>query len=191
GFRPGRPLVQDGVPGRAAAEVPDRGAVYGSRAGNAGHQSYDAPFRDSGQTGFYQPFGETRRHDFDPGPGVDVFQRLTLAPLGTAIAVLQWDEPSISASTASPPIGAASDYDLFVYYNETPRPATLADVFARSDSFSVGRDAFEAVVLVNPTPTPFDVYLTIERFKGPGFDGPDVDRLKILYFGSIVAREWD
>lgn len=185
------PFFQDGVLARAVDEVHDRGVVYVSAAGNAGHRSYDAPFRDSGQTGFYQPFGETRRHDFDPGPGVDVFQRITLPPFGTTILVLQWAEPFVSASTANPPIGAASDYDLFVYNTETPAPANLADVVARSDSFSVGRDAFEAVRLVNPDPTPLDVYLTIERFIGPGFDGPDVDRLKIIDFGSPIQREWD
>src|SRR4029434_10719994 len=66
------------------------------------------------------------------------------------ILLLQWDEPFVSASTASPPVGAASDYDLIVYNTETPVPMRFADVFARSDSFNVGGDALEAVVFRNP-----------------------------------------
>jgi subtilisin family serine protease len=185
------PFFQDGVIARAIDEVHDQGVVVVSAVGNAGHRSYDAPFRDSGQTGFYQDLGETRRHDFDLGPGVDVFQRLTLPPLGRTILVLQWAEPSVSASTAVPPLGAAGDYDLIVYNTETPTAGNFADVFARSDSFNPGRDPLEIVQLVNPGAAPLDVYLAIERFALPGFDGPDVDRMKIIDFGSIVQREWD
>jgi subtilisin family serine protease len=185
------PFFQDGVLARAVDAVHEEGVVYVAAAGNAGRRSYDAPFRDSGQAGFYQYLGESRRHDFDPGPGVDVFQTVTLPPFGSTILVLQWDEPFVSASTTSPPVGAASDYDLIVYNTETPTAGNFADIFARSDSFNVGRDAFEAVRLVNPGATPLDVYVAIERFKLPGFDGPDVDRMKLIDFGSQIEREWD
>lgn len=185
------PFFQDAPIARAIDAVRDEGVVYVAAAGNASRRSYDAPFRDSGQTGFYQALGETRRHDFDPGPGVDVFETLTLPPSAVTILLLQWDEPFVSASTASPPVGAASDYDLIVYNTETPVPMRFADVFARSDSFNVGGDALEAVVLRNPGAAPLDVYLAIERFKLPGFDGPDVGHMKIIDFFTRVAREWD
>jgi hypothetical protein len=158
--------------------------------GNAARRAYDAPFRDSDQTGFYEALGTTRRHDFDPGPAVDVFERVTLPPFGETILLLQWDESFVSASTAQPPVGAASDYDLIVYRNEAPRPQNFADVFAISDSFNPGRDPLEVVQLTNPSAAPLDVYLAIERFALPGFDGPDVEHLKIIDFGSRIAREW-
>ena len=185
------PFFQDGVISRAIDEVHDEGVVYVAAAGNASRRAYDAPFRDSGRTGFYEALGKTRRHDFDPGPGVDVFQRVTLPPFGDTILVLQWDESFVSASTATPPVGAASDYDLIVYTNDAPGPQNFADVFAISDEFNVGRDAFESVQLVNPSAAPLDVYLAIERFSLPGFDGPDVEHLKIIDFGSRIGREWD
>jgi subtilisin family serine protease len=185
------PFFQDGVISRAIDEVHDEGVVYVSAAGNSGRRAYDAPFRDSGQTGFYEALGKTRRHDFDPGPAVDVLQRVTLPPFGDTILVLQWDEPFVSASTAHPPVGAASDYDLIVYRNEAPAPQHFADVFAISDGFNVGRDPLEVVQLTNPSATPLDVYLAIERFSLPGFDGPDVEHVKIIDFGSRFEREWD
>jgi hypothetical protein len=185
------PFFQDSVVARAIDEVHDEGVVYVSAAGNASDRSFDTPFRNSGQTGFYERVGPTRRHDFDPGPGVDVFQKLTLPPGAVTTLVLQWAEPSVSASTASPPVGAASDYDLMVYKNETPRPGVFSDVFAHSDTFNVGGDPIEAVVLRNPGTAPLDVYLAIERFMLPGFDGPDVDRMKIIDFGTRISREWD
>jgi subtilisin family serine protease len=184
------PFFQDGPIARAVDEVHEAGVVYVSAAGNASNRSYDAPFRHSGQTGFYQDLGETRRHDFDPGPGVDVFEKLTLPPSGVTTLVLQWAEPFVSASTANPPVGAASDYDLFVYRTESPRPGTFVDVYARSEIFNVGGDAFEALVLRNRDVTPVDVYLAIERFMLPGFDGPDIDRMKIIDFGTRIEREW-
>ena len=184
------PFFQDGPIARAVSEVHDQGVAYFSAAGNAGRRSYDAPFRDSGQTGFYQELGETRRHDFDPGPGVDVFQAVTVPPFAVSVLVLQWAEPFASASTVSPPVGAAGDYDLFVYRTATPTPGDFDDVFARSDSFNPGGDALEALPLRNPSPEPLTLYVAIERFKLPGFDGPDVDRMKLVDFGSELAFEW-
>jgi len=185
------PFFQDGVISRAIDEVNAAGVVYVSAAGNAGRRAYDAPFRDSGVDGFYQALGRSRRHDFDPGPGVDVFQRITLPPNGNTILVMQWDESFVSASTASPPAGAASDYDLLVYYDETPSPQNFADVFTFADSFNPGGDPIEIVQLANPSATPLDVYLAIERFSLPGFDGPDVEHVKIIDFGSPIGLEWD
>ena len=49
----------------------------------------------------------------------------------------------------------------------------------------------EGVILDNPSAAPLDVYLSIERFKLPGFDGPDVDRMKIVEFLTRVGHEWN
>lgn len=184
------PFFQDGPVARAVETVHRQGVAYVSAVGNAGRESYEAPFRNSGQSGFFESQGETGRHDFDPGPGVDVFQTLVLPPGGATVLILQWDEPFVSASTASPPIGAASDYDLLVYRTETPVPLRFSDVFARSTAFNPGGDAFEGLLLQNPRQVPLEVYLAIERLEGPGFDGPDVERLKIIAFGSPVEMEW-
>jgi subtilisin family serine protease len=184
------PFFSDGVIARAIDEVHAAGVVYVAAAGNADRRGYDAPFRDSGEDGFYLALGRSRRHDFDPGPGTDVFQRITLPPFSDTVVVMQWDEPFVSASTASPPVGAASDYDLIVYRNETPAPQNFADVFAISDTFNVGGDAIESVQLANPSSAPLDLYLAIERFSLPGFDGPDVEHLKVIHFGSPLGTEW-
>src|SRR5262249_54040148 len=54
-----------------------------------------------------------------------------------------------------------------------------------------GRDPIEIVRLANPSATPLDVYVAVERFSLPGFDGPDAGHLKIIDFGSRIEREWD
>jgi hypothetical protein len=180
------PFFQDGVLARAWTRSTTQG-VCRVGGGNADHRSYDAPFRDSGQTGFYPVLGETRRHDFDPGPGVDVFQKLTLPPVASTVV------PAVGRAVrvrvdGEPAVGARSDYDLFVYNTETPAPRNFA-TWSRAPTRSTSdRDAFEARRVANPGATPLDVYVAIERFMLPaGFDGPDVDRMKLIDFGALPS----
>jgi len=98
------PMFQDGVVAQAVDTVVASGTAYFSAAGNSGRKSYEAPFDDSGIVfciEFFYPLGDCdpiyervgRMHDFDPGPGVDVYQNITV-PADTVLNVaLQWDEP--------------------------------------------------------------------------------------------------
>ena len=55
------PFFQDGVVARAVDTVHDAGVVYVAAAGNAGRRGYAAPFRNEGETGFYQPLSTLTR----------------------------------------------------------------------------------------------------------------------------------
>ncbi|WP_437320235.1 hypothetical protein [Sorangium sp. So ce385] len=80
-----------------------------SAAGNAERHSYEARFHDAGRLG---P-SDGRRHDFDPGAGVDDLQRVS-ASAGTIVVVpFNWDQPSISANGER---GSRSDMDLVFYH---------------------------------------------------------------------------
>ena len=86
------PMFQDGIIAQAVHLVKARGISYFSAAGNDGRQSYESPFRGSGQ---FRDLGggPEELHDFDPGLGVDTCQRITI-PAGQSVTVaLQWDQP--------------------------------------------------------------------------------------------------
>ena len=90
------PMFQDGVIAQAVDTVVGLGVAYFSSAGNAGRDSYESDFRAGlsfaidgfpTNTSFDPIFGNSAprffggtAHDFDPGPGVDVFQRITVPP---------------------------------------------------------------------------------------------------------------
>jgi hypothetical protein len=83
------------------------GVAYLSAAGNYGRQAYESSFSPSG---FDIGLGE-EAHDFDPGPGIDVCQSITIPVNRPLTIVYQWDQPLFSAS--GPP-GSASDMDIFL-----------------------------------------------------------------------------
>ncbi len=110
------PMFQDGIVAQAVDTVTAGGVAYYSAAGNAGDASYEAAFEDSGIIfciEFFLPIGDCdpiyervgRMHDFDPGPGVDLYQSVTV-PIGSILTVaLQWDQPF-----GGP--GARNDHDI-------------------------------------------------------------------------------
>ena len=51
-------------------------------------------------------------HDFDPGPGVDTRQRISL-PSGTSTILFQWDDPFITDAPSSG--GAVRDFDIYAF----------------------------------------------------------------------------
>ena len=53
-----------------------------------------------------------RVHDFDPGPGVDTFQAITLTTGAIEVLSFQWDQPFASVSGAP---GATSNVDIIFY----------------------------------------------------------------------------
>jgi PKD repeat protein len=110
------PMFQDGVVAQAVDSVASGGVAYYSAAGNAGDESYEAPFADSGEIfciEFFLPIGDCdpiyervgRMHDFDPGPGVDLYHSVTVPIEGVLTVALQWDEPFGGA-------GPRNDHDI-------------------------------------------------------------------------------
>ena len=111
------PMFQDGVVAQAVDSVAANGVVYFAAAGNAGSKSYEAPFRDSGTIfciEFFEPIGDChalyervgRMHDFDPGPGVDLYQDITVPVDSVLTVALQWDAPFGNGT------GARNDHDI-------------------------------------------------------------------------------
>ena len=96
------PMFQDGIIGQAVDVVAAAGVSYFSSAGNNARDSYEAGFEPGG-AGFTGTL-----HDFDPGPGVDTCQAVTI-PTGTTFFSFQWTEPFFSVSGAP---GSASDLDI-------------------------------------------------------------------------------
>jgi len=100
---------QDGIIARAVNDVTAAGALYFSSAGNEGNTldgtsgTYEGDFVDSGR-GVGKFAGAA--HDFDPGPGVQVFDPLSAASNASVPVTLFWADP----------LGAAaSDYDLYLF----------------------------------------------------------------------------
>lgn len=100
---------QDGPAAQAVNAVTADGALYFSSAGNRGNVidgtagNFEGDFVDSGQ-----PAGKFRgaAHDFDPGPGVQIFEPLSDASSADVPVTLWW---------AGPLGGAANDYDLYLF----------------------------------------------------------------------------
>ncbi|MGC4748422.1 S8 family serine peptidase [Micromonospora sp. DT201] len=97
---------QDGVVAQAVSQVIADGAFYFSSAGNDGNTidgttgNYEADFVNSGQ----RVDTSGRLHDFDPGPGVQVFNPLSANSTGKAVT-LWWNDP----------LGASgNDYDMYL-----------------------------------------------------------------------------
>jgi hypothetical protein len=100
------PMFQDGIIADAADAAFAAGVPYFSAAGNEAFDSYEATFNDSGFNGL---FGG-QAHDFDPGPGIDPLQALSI-PVGAGFtASFQWNQPFFSLGGA----GATSDLDIFI-----------------------------------------------------------------------------
>jgi Subtilase family len=104
------PFFSDGVIAQAVDQVAGSGAAYFSSAGNHAQNSYQSLYTavnrqaaqaliDGGQQNLNLagvPAAElssfTSFHDFDPGPGVDISQTITIT--GGAVPLsLQWSEP--------------------------------------------------------------------------------------------------
>ena len=124
------PFFQDGIITQATDIVANRGVSYFSSAGNRNKGSYQSEFRPTTDTltlpiEIADSDTTTVRtntpyvfHDFDPGPGVDIFQEFVFEPGGLAelTASFQWDEPFASVCEGCP--GSASDLDIFVAVEE-------------------------------------------------------------------------
>jgi len=169
----GEPFFQDGIIAQAVDTVVGMGVAYFSSAGNAGRRSYESPFRSSGGT-------DGDSHDFDPGPGVDNLQSVTIPEGATVKLSLQWDQPFFAIS-GSP--GCTNDLNFGI----TDDPFTT--VLASSVNPNVGGDPLEILTFTNPGPgTAFNIL--IEKDVSAG--GPDPGLMKYMDFGGVlIINEYD
>lgn len=162
-FYPTEPFFQDGIIAQAVDRVVAAGVSYFALAGNHSRKSYQEGFVPSGLT---EPMFGGELHDFDPGPGVDALQSITV-PVGATVRFsFQWDQPYFSVSGAP---GSASDHDIFVF------DATGGTVLASGATDNVGGDPIEVFSFTNDgsvdvdgTPGPDTSFnLAISNFFGP------------------------
>jgi hypothetical protein len=133
------PFFQDGVIAQAVDQVVGMNVPYFSLAGNHGRKSYEANFRTTGGAPA-GVIGPADAHDFDPGPGVDVFQQVTIAGGATVTLSFQWDQPFFSVSGGA---GCLNDLDFYIYDD----PPTT--VLASSIDLNAGNDAVEVLSFTN------------------------------------------
>ena len=173
------PMFQDGIIAQSVDAAESMGVSYFSSAGNNNRDSYEGTFNPSGIVGTVFPGAVA--HDFDVGPGVDIFQRITV-PQGRGFTMsFQWDDPFFSVSGAP---GADSDVDIFVF-NDPP-----TTILAGSADSNVGGDPLEVLSFSNPVGSGESTFnILIERFSGP-----DPGLMKYVRFdrgSGIVTNEFD
>lgn len=183
-----QPFFQDGLAAQAVDEVVNRGVAYFSAAGNDGRDAYQSNFRDSGisfnsgqlplssfATIFLDSFRSGTAHDFDPGPGIDIFQRFTLGAGERFQVSFQWDQPFASVS---PGRGAANDIDIYVLN------AAQNTVVGGSAADNIGSDPLEQFVFENTTESTADFNFLILRHRGaaPGL-------MRSLFFQNVPSLQ--
>ena len=183
------PMFQDGIIAQAVDMVQRKGAPYLSSAANNARQSYESSFRAGplfadgafpSATRAPHFFGGTA-HNFDPGPGVDVFQRITV-PAGTEFSIsFQWDSPFASVCPGCP--GSPNDLDIYVFDD----PPTT--VLAGSTDTNIGGDAVEVFRIFNPPGSAVTVFnIMITKFTGPN---PQLIKYVRFGAGNVTINEFD
>ena len=186
------PFFQDGIVAQAVDQVEEAGVTYLSAAGNDARQSYESEFRPT--EGVVKltdangdPIGDYILHDFDPGPGVDNFQRITI-PGATTIS-FQWSQPYASICPTSP--GAASDLDILIFTREGDFSSAIFGGLAPN----IGGDPLEFLSVGTDFAT--EAYIVIGKFVGvPEVDfevpgpNPNPERIKYIYFGGELQEEY-
>lgn len=183
------PMFQDGVVAQAVDTVVAGGATYFSAAGNQGRSSYESAFVDSGEElclDWLPPIGQCHpqlelvgvMHDFDPGPGVDFFQSVSVPVGATLSVVMQWDAPFGNVNTGD---GPDNDHDL-VLLDST---GTLVIDIVADDNVDTGAP-LEILQYFNDGSfgTEFTIAIT---YDGVDSIGPPAGLVKTLLFGSGIS----
>lgn len=182
------PYFQDGIVAQAVDEVAKRGIAYYSSAGNASRNSYSSKFRNGGVHTIINPYkdyevGRYAMHDFDPGPGVDLFQTILLAPGDKFTISFQWDDPFASVCEECP--GALSDLDIFLSLSED-----TADVLFESLNSNVNGEPFEILSITYTGDELMPVYLSFGRWVDAPGKNPDPGYVQYINFGSALISEY-
>ena len=178
------PMFQDGIVAQAVDTVRNKGSAYFSSAGNSTRRSYESAFVSSGTLPFTGD-PSSIAHDFDPGSGIDVFQRVTI-PQGTSLSIsFQWDQPFASVTGGA---GSANDVDIYLFPNPTPtlptNPASTA--LAGSASGNVNGDPVEVFQYVNPSGSG----VTSFNIMSTHYSGPPAGRMKYIIFRNVTINEY-
>ncbi len=187
------PMFQDGVVAQAVDSVVAGGSVYYSAAGNAGDESYEGTFIDSGNIlciEFFLPLGDCdelyervgRMHDFDPGPGQDLVLKVTVPVNRVLTVAMQWDEPFGGA-------GPSVDHDVVLL---SPDGSLYYDISA-NDNIPMGEGwevlQFENSEFLYNGETQFGLVITYDDVDSIG---PPGNLVKLVVFGSgNTLDEWD
>jgi len=169
------PFYQDGPISNAVDDVVENdGVPYFSSAGNDGQNSYEAPFRNSGESGVIN--SSSVRHDFDPSSSTDTRQAITI-PAGETFTIFsfQWTDPSAIVEGS---VGADTDIDIAL--------VNAADsIVAQSagDNIATGVPV-EGLEYTNDTDVEQTLDLVVEKAAGP-----DPDEIKYIYFGGNFQIE--
>lgn len=134
---------------QAVKRVVKAGVTYITAAGNSGRNSYQSSYNE-----FVSMPLQLNAHDFDPGPDIDIYQRLNV-PEGVGFRLaLQWDSPAYSISGKP---GAQTDLDIFIFNKQH------TEVLASSTFGNIGRDPIEVIQFFNPPDsgqTEFDLMIS-------------------------------
>lgn len=169
------PFFQDGIIAQAVDQVFAKGVSYFSAAGNNARDSYESPFRRSGEFLF-----GSELHDFDPGSGIDPFQSITV-PEGSKFTLsFQWDSPFFSVDGGA---GSPNDLDILLL------DSSGTNILALSAAPNVGGDPVEIFRFFNDGSFGTDQF----NLAIPIFEGPDAGYLKYIIFGAgdIAINEFD
>ena len=179
------PMFQDGIIAQAVDSVVAAGVAYFSAAGNDARNAYSSAFRPGvvfGPGAFPSAgnaphfFGGTA-HDFDPGPGTDVFQRITLPNGAGFIMSFQWDSPAASVSPGAP--GSPNDLDVYVFN------AAGTQVVAGSALDNINGDPIEVFSFVNTSGVTADFNIMITNFEGAN---PGLMKYVLSGFGGTIQE---
>lgn len=181
------PFYQDGPVTNVVDSIVDEGIPYFSSAGNDGQNSYEAPFRNSGNQGALN--SSSVAHDFDPSStAVDTLQEITIKPGGRfRIFTLQWTDPSAEVEGS---VGADTDIDVALV-NDT---LGIVSQSAR-DSDGIGLPSEGVIEHTNNGNIDTDengvpdstFHLIIEKAAGD-----DPDEVKYIYSGQdFTVEEYD
>ena len=171
------PMFQDGIIAQAVDTVVEQGVAYFSSAGNDARDAYESTFTPSGQFLFGREL-----HDFDPGPGVDFFQSITVPVGAQFIASFQWSSPFFSVSGGA---GSPNDLDIILFDSTGTIPLT------GSIDSNIGGDAVEVFGFFNDESFELGTEFNIAILN---FDGPDPEFMKYVLFdsgGDVTIDEFD
>jgi Ca2+-binding RTX toxin-like protein len=160
------PFYQDGPIAQAVDTAVTGGVPYFSLAGNLDRVAYESAFADSGTNGCNGGV----LHDFDPGPGVDTTQQITIAAGSTITLSFQWNQPFFTVSGLP---GSANNMDICLLDNTNT-------VVANGNNNNVGNDPVEVRSFTNPAMSANTTFsIQISRISGanPG-------RMKWVDFGQ-------
>jgi hypothetical protein len=183
------PVFQDGIVAQAVDAAATAGVAYYSAAGNQGRNSYEAAFVDSGEIfciELFEPIGDChplfervgRLHDFNLGPGEDLYQSITIPIDATLSIVMQWDEAFGSAQV---------DHDVFLLDETGTTILLLEATHTANDNVTTG-EPWEVVQFTNSDfwgyGTSFTLIITYDDVDSVN---PPADLVKVVYLGDGVT----